>query len=332
MFLPANITLQFGDSGDFVAELQRRLAAVNAHDENGINGFYDGVTVNSVSSFQSRVGLRADGIAGPETLRKLNGVVSGDTSGDDKKEEEEKRLAQDQMARQFQIMDNQPQFGTLGVPGEAVAVAAALGVGAMALGGAAEGFVSPDAQRATAQGFVSDAQSIQQQLSRENQMHIQQQLQQQSAPQLSQNPGDILAQMLLQQSAAPAQASTQEPSVRNAPLPPEPPRHTPPIQPTNLAQQPAQLSPDQSAAPQQQAQQQPSMVGRAMAKVDAFIQRLAEQFEAKLPPSVLNEVKNIGLTMAQSGVKEVAIPAGPDQARAPATPARGPDQQIPQRG
>ena len=94
MFLPSNITLQLGDSGDFVAELQRRLANVKAHSENGITGQYDGATVNSVSSFQARNGLRADGIAGPETLRKLNGVISGDTSSESSSssnnEEEEK--------------------------------------------------------------------------------------------------------------------------------------------------------------------------------------------------------------------------------------------------
>ena len=108
MFLPANITLQFGDAGDFVAELQRRLASVNAHPDHGINGAFDGMTVNSVSSFQSRVGIRADGIAGPETLRRLNGVISGDAgwgSTDTKAEEEARKAAEEtERLRQAEMM------------------------------------------------------------------------------------------------------------------------------------------------------------------------------------------------------------------------------------
>jgi hypothetical protein len=101
MFLPSNITLKFGDSGDFVSELQRRLAAVHCFDANAINGFYDGVTVNGVSQFQSMSGIRADGIAGPETLRRLNGVISGDNSSTtDHKAEEEKRQQQELSHRQ----------------------------------------------------------------------------------------------------------------------------------------------------------------------------------------------------------------------------------------
>ena len=62
MFLPSNITLKFGDSGDFVAELQRRLAGIGVHSDQAISGAYDGTTVNSVSSFQARMGLRAEDV------------------------------------------------------------------------------------------------------------------------------------------------------------------------------------------------------------------------------------------------------------------------------
>src|SRR6478735_15299 len=88
MFLPSNITLKFGDSGDFVAELQRRLAMVRCFPEDSINGFFDGLTVNGVTSFQGREGLHADGVAGPETLRRLNSVIAGDTSSAAPKEED----------------------------------------------------------------------------------------------------------------------------------------------------------------------------------------------------------------------------------------------------
>ncbi|MFZ4541937.1 MAG: peptidoglycan-binding domain-containing protein [Rickettsiales bacterium] len=78
MFLPTNITLKLGDSGDFVTELQRRLSRVDCFNESAISGSFDGPTVNGVSQFQSLHGIRADGIAGPETLRRLNGAISGD--------------------------------------------------------------------------------------------------------------------------------------------------------------------------------------------------------------------------------------------------------------
>jgi peptidoglycan hydrolase-like protein with peptidoglycan-binding domain len=95
MFLPVNITLQFGDTGDFVAELQRRLSMINLFNEAFINATFDSNTVNAVKSFQSMQGLRVDGVAGPETLRRLNGVISGDTSSTsgDKKEEEQTQQA-----------------------------------------------------------------------------------------------------------------------------------------------------------------------------------------------------------------------------------------------
>ncbi len=82
MFLPSNITLKLGDSGDFVAELQRRLAARDHLSNDMITSFFDGATVTAVRQFQSANGINADGVAGPETLRKLNGLTSssGDTT------------------------------------------------------------------------------------------------------------------------------------------------------------------------------------------------------------------------------------------------------------
>lgn len=85
MFLPSNITLKLGDSGDFVAELQRRLAARDFLGRDMITSFYDGATVHGVRQFQAAHGIRADGVAGPETLRRLNGfgdnTATGSSSG-----------------------------------------------------------------------------------------------------------------------------------------------------------------------------------------------------------------------------------------------------------
>lgn len=81
MFLPSNITLQFGDSGDYVTELQRRLASYNYLSGDMLTGFFDASTVSAVRGFQTASGIRADGIAGPETLRRLNGF--GGSSSDE---------------------------------------------------------------------------------------------------------------------------------------------------------------------------------------------------------------------------------------------------------
>lgn len=96
MFLPSDITLKPGDSGDFVAELQRRLAKRDVLADGHVTSMYDEMTAQAVRNFQQLSGLRTDGIAGPETLRRLNGLVS---SSDDAKpteeEEEEKELAEE---------------------------------------------------------------------------------------------------------------------------------------------------------------------------------------------------------------------------------------------
>lgn len=301
MFLPANITLQFGDSGDFVAELQRRLAAIDAHPGDAINGFYDGVTVNSVSGFQSRSGIRADGIAGPETLRRLNGVASGDTStssSDNKTEEEEKQLANDQYMRE-QMLLNQEQAGMHApvMAQQAVETAAAATVAAAAV-------------EHYAQAVQPQTVDIQQQIAQQNREILHQQQMQQQPPQLS---GDALAQMLMQQQqqqAAPSPLGREEQLARQAPLQPVP--------------QPQQAAPEQQ--PEQQ-QQPKGIVGRAIAKMDAFVQRLAEHFEAKLPPHVLQQVHELGQVMARSGVRDAGIPSGPEMGAGIQTPGRGPEQQ-----
>lgn len=320
MFLPSNITLQFGDSGDFVMELQRRLVAVNAHTEGGINGFFDGPTVNSVSSFQSRHGLRADGVAGPETLRRLNGVIAGDTGGTtsssgsaNNEEEERLRLAQQQqMTAALLEQQAQTPAGMLS-PGAAEAehmaavntpqpleAASALGIAATTAALAPELTGANPAQAMAAQ---QRDMMMQQQM-----MQAQQQQQTQGAP-AGPSAGELLAQMLLQQTQATQQAPQQQAQ----------------------APQPQAAATAQTAATEPE--KQPGIIGRAIQKLDAFAQKMAAYFEAKLSPDTLHEVRQIGAAMLQNGVREVAIPGGPEQARGPAAPARGPEQQpqIPQR-
>jgi peptidoglycan hydrolase-like protein with peptidoglycan-binding domain len=94
MFLPNDITLRPGDSGDHVAELQRRLAQRDLLGESNVNGSYDGPTTQAVMQFQSINGLRSDGVAGPQTLRLLISIGAsdeGDAGGSATSEEEEKQ-------------------------------------------------------------------------------------------------------------------------------------------------------------------------------------------------------------------------------------------------
>lgn len=84
MILPNSITLRPGDSGDYVTELQRRLAQRDLLSEMDITGFYDATTTRAIKTFQSANGLKVDGLAGPETLRLLiNLGGDGDSSSSD---------------------------------------------------------------------------------------------------------------------------------------------------------------------------------------------------------------------------------------------------------
>ncbi len=110
MFLPGNITLEPGDSGDYVTELQRRLAARDLLAEGAVNGVYDGITTNAVKGFQSLHGLTIDGIAGPDTIRRLNTFGAstksdegGGAADDSATQDDEKAKWQTEQDRQFMI-------------------------------------------------------------------------------------------------------------------------------------------------------------------------------------------------------------------------------------
>jgi|GEM_PF-1250221 len=74
--------LMLGDSGDRVAELQRRLADLGYY--NGpISGYFGELTEAAVFDFQESQGLAVDGIVGIGTLNALRGAGSGGSSADD---------------------------------------------------------------------------------------------------------------------------------------------------------------------------------------------------------------------------------------------------------
>jgi peptidoglycan hydrolase-like protein with peptidoglycan-binding domain len=332
MFLPSNITLKFGDSGDFVTELQRRLSVVHCFNADAINGFFDGTTVNGVSQFQSMSGIRSDGIAGPETLRRLNGVISGDnSSATDHKAEEEARLRQEALNQQIQQQAYLAQQQQQAQPVQTL--------------DAAYGIAAPIVEQPLAQQPKQPEVNYVQQAAYAPQQPIVQ------APPAV----DVLAQMLLtpaQPAIANAAQNTPAIPANSLPpaltvpaavptpaqilVPPPPARAQAEIPQASQATEPqpvaaAAVAP---ASPVATAETAPKgIIGRAVQYANDMVQKLANYFEAKLPTHVINEVKDIGLTMSKSGVKEVAIPAGPEQQRSADTPARSPQQQaqVPQR-
>lgn len=335
MFLPSNITLKFGDSGDFVSELQRRLVAVSCFSAEGINGFYDGSTVNGISQFQSMSGIRADGIAGPETLRRLNGVISGDTSTTDtKKAEEEARLqqenllrqqmAQQQLYEQQQALLAQQQQQAYAAQMQQQAAIEAQHVAAQPPAAAVPPAPAYDAQLAPAPVYQPAPQPVQYQPA-------------QPAPGAG---DDVLARMLLgQQQTQPAPQPVnyqppQPPTPAYAPVPPA--AAIPPAPPAMAVAATAPLAPTAAAIPENTTmtaapEPQRGMLGRAVQFMSEKMQQLHAYFESKLPSHVLSEVKSIGMVMAQSGVKEASIPTGPEPQRGIEGPQRG-QQQGQQRG
>ena len=283
MFLPSNITLQFGDSGDFVTELQRRLAMVNAFSEDMINGFFDGNTVNGVTHFQAMVGLHADGVAGPETLRRLNGMVAGGGSAPSDKKEEEKAPDQAAKAALFGIAPPQENPLAWGVaagtekPVESTPVKAEI--------------PAPMVQEPAKQPEMQAAAKLQ--------------------------PDPAVAAMFFEQQAQ--QSRTELPLTR------EPVRSE--AVDAALQEKSANMQKASDASTALEAKAEPKgIIARVTQFASEYLQRLANYFEARLPPSVLHEVKDIGAIMARSGMRETPVPTGPEMLQTPVTPARGAGQ------
>ncbi len=71
-------TLRPGMEGPEVEELQRALRVkLELGDDFKIDGKYGPATANAVKRFQQIIGIQQDGVAGPKTLARLNGVVIG---------------------------------------------------------------------------------------------------------------------------------------------------------------------------------------------------------------------------------------------------------------
>lgn len=336
MFLPSNITLKFGDTGDFVAELQRRLANVHCFSAEAVNGFYDGMTVNAVMQFQGSHGLHADGVAGPETLRRLNGVIAGDTSNDaptDNTQQEE--AAQRLSAYQSAQMDLAQQAA---LPPEATYYPPAEPVAEPAYQTHAAAYVPeppPPIEPAPPQPAPLPF-TPPQEMPPESQGY--------AAP----SAGDSLAAMLGVGQAPAAQPYMPEPQPfqrhpLDAAMPPAAapaphafavPNPAPmPVMPAEtVAPSPAAMQPAVMAEPAPAAQPTGGLIHRAVRFTNSMMQKLADYFEAKLPPSVLREVQQIGMTMAQQGMKETPVPTGPELPGREQIPARGPEQPQVQRG
>jgi Putative peptidoglycan binding domain len=73
--LPASGPLAFGDRGDEVETLQTALAALDG-DPGEVDGVFGDSTQAAVIAFQQANDLKADGIVGPETVRKINAALA----------------------------------------------------------------------------------------------------------------------------------------------------------------------------------------------------------------------------------------------------------------
>src|SRR4051812_36919406 len=71
--------LKSGSAGGSVQQLQEQLQAIGYQVD--VDGKYGPITEAAVRAFQQKVGLQADGIAGPDTLTEL--LQASSTGGDD---------------------------------------------------------------------------------------------------------------------------------------------------------------------------------------------------------------------------------------------------------
>ncbi|MGS2777660.1 peptidoglycan-binding protein [Robertmurraya sp. GLU-23] len=68
-------TLRVGSSGSAVTDMQNKLKKAGIY-KGSVHGKYDTSTRNAVIAFQKKYKLKADGIAGPATLSKLDAVIA----------------------------------------------------------------------------------------------------------------------------------------------------------------------------------------------------------------------------------------------------------------
>ena len=322
MFLPSTLTLQLGDSGEFVAELQRRLHLIQLYPESAIHGQFDGVTANAVMQFQSMQGLKADGIAGPATIRRLNAVITGTTetessgSSSSQEEEAEKKRVRDQQAMDMLRGNLSPQDPAVSMQPSAEekkpeAVREEGKPVAVELKPIAEASAPPPREAAPKDTTLD---SLKQ--------HEAMQQQAQPTPTMAAAPVPSLSDML-------ANALQQPQAQAAAPTAAKPPA----IPPTPVASQeipPAIKAQQQPLAPSAEQRAAAAQLAETVAR-NPLLQRLVEYIEARVPPSVIKEVLTAGLAMVQHGVREAPIPVDATLRAPDATVARGPEQ-LTQRG
>ncbi len=395
MFLPSTMTLAPGDSGEFVAELQRRLGSLHLYPSEAISGVYDGMTTNSVTSFQQQQGLRSDGIAGPETLRRLNGVISGTYNETLEKQQAAadplavERYAQVHLAGQDEAFsftqpaaEVSPAFAE-GRPVESAAQmreAAAMNIlqQATTLQPVAADFMpsahasaplTPALQpepmpqqpaaathamttpQATAIPAVDEKQPLP--ISPENTAQPRPAVPDQAPYHNPENPWMAKPQPPVTPVAAeakpetpvqavPVYAAAPVPALATSPALAEPVK-TPTMQPNTRDMAPEIKAPsappaaaatlpaqaltasEPQAMPRAEAMsEKPAQAPTLRERISGLVARIAEYMEAKLPPSVLSEVQQIGASMHARGIKEIPLPAGDTALPSPSvTPARG---------
>ena len=75
----ADTYIRLGSTGSEVSDLQTALKALGYY-AGDITGHAGEKTVTAIKAFQSKYGLTADGVAGPDTLEKIQTVYSGSSS------------------------------------------------------------------------------------------------------------------------------------------------------------------------------------------------------------------------------------------------------------
>lgn len=334
MFLPSNITLKSGDTGDFVSELQRRLAAQGFLSEGNVSGLFDGATTSGVSHFQGANGLFADGIAGPKTIHVLNGGSPTADGGDEGNKQDEEEQAQEAhvhlgAGEEVEISDDRlidydalPKNPKASEPAE-------------------PRLPKPDETGKAALGagkdkFVWDEDDLGEALAREAR-------EQARAPAAPPNPFAKGAEALQDEraafqgvAAAPpnpfANREPQEASVQGNPTAAAAP-------PNPFAKGAAEKAPGvENPAAGQAPEGKPMQV--AVEKVPAAsvidpnayrnprLNEIRSQIEARLSPQARMEAHQVGVAMLKLGVKESAVPSDMAELDISRTPARGPSHDV----
>jgi peptidoglycan hydrolase-like protein with peptidoglycan-binding domain len=291
MFLPSTITLKPGDSGDFVSELQRRLSAISLFDEANICGIYDQPTTNAVRQFQSTQGLQADGVAGPETIRLLNGVITGSADSAPSGTQEEEQKEATRFTLKDALLEDMGQDQTYEI--------AAL-EDAKARTNAAEPVQQPAEQKRPQSQPEQDAQSKAAEASQANiaqQSQMADQLLQQAQNNLSTHAGTAAREK--GHDATAAVQKDQHLADQNAP------------------QERSAASADIAAQKEQIAQGKPQEV--AVPAKAATSTPHESYIESRMSNETVREVKHEGKRMAKAGVEHVGMPDGGMSGAAPQT-------------